>query len=212
VDTGAPAGTGSVDALSPERPIMRGMLGPNTSQSRIPTRRRRCGGDPSFPPTPAPWSPQCGSPASATAKFTAKLDLPTPPLPEATATRCLIPGNASFPGEGGPTCGRRTPESPSPPTAPALLAPPPPPCASRAGAAGAVATAVRDADTLQRHNAGWGRRARPAPPRVRRRDVRHIVCVAFKMETKVTFPIPRPTCRGGRSQSGLLHERLHCTN
>ena len=49
----------------PVTPIMRGTLNPQTSASRMPTR--------------------CPSAARAQARFTVTLDLPTPPLPDATA-------------------------------------------------------------------------------------------------------------------------------
>ncbi len=57
----------------PSAPIMRGTLNPHTSASRIPT-----------------FAPSC---ASAHARFTVTLDLPTPPLPEATATIEVEGGN-----------------------------------------------------------------------------------------------------------------------
>ena len=53
-----------------------GIDGPNKSASRTPTLR------PSF--------------ASPTARLQATVDLPTPPLPEATAMMCLTPGSGSL--------------------------------------------------------------------------------------------------------------------
>src|SRR5947199_7181302 len=41
---------------------------------------------------PTRWPCWC----SARARFVATVDLPTPPLPLATATRCLTPGRATF--------------------------------------------------------------------------------------------------------------------
>ena len=63
------ASSGRIMSLNPTglpvTPSMRGTLKPQTSASRTPTL--------------------CPSAASATARFTVTLDLPTPPLPEATA-------------------------------------------------------------------------------------------------------------------------------
>ena len=60
----------------PWTPSMRGMLNPHTSASSTPTR--------------------CPSAASAHARFTVTLDLPTPPLPDAIATIAVEAGNEIF--------------------------------------------------------------------------------------------------------------------
>ena len=54
----------------PETPIIRGTENPHTSTSTMPTR--------------------CPSAASAVARFTVTVDLPTPPLPEATAITAVL--------------------------------------------------------------------------------------------------------------------------
>ena len=64
-------------AGAPSRPIIRGMLGPVMSASRRPT-----------------WAP---SRASDTARLVDTVLLPTPPLPDATASRFLTPGTMDGP-------------------------------------------------------------------------------------------------------------------
>ena len=59
----------------PRAPIMRGMLGPYTSTSTIPTE------------APSAWSPS--------ARLTATVDFPTPPFPEDTAMVCFTSGISS---------------------------------------------------------------------------------------------------------------------
>ena len=64
----------------PREPSIIGMSGPYTSESMIPTAAPAC--------------------RSATARFTATVDLPTPPLPEETAIVCRTSGIRSAAGGG----------------------------------------------------------------------------------------------------------------
>src|SRR5438132_12147820 len=73
----------------PSAPIIRGTLKPHTSASRIPT----------FAP----------SAAKTHARFTATLDFPTPPLPEAIAINAVSGGNEIF--DGGGACPAGAPRS-----------------------------------------------------------------------------------------------------